>query len=110
MKKVASAFILLASTSGAALAAPQGLELTSGKVLTDPAGAFVSVQVKNTGTIVLAQIVVSCEFFTAKNKSLGTSSTTLFSTVPGVTGADQVRLMGATSATSAKCAITSPAN
>ncbi len=110
MKKVASTFILLAATSGLALAAPQGLELTAGKALTDPAGAFVNVQVKNTGTIVLAQIVVTCEFFNAKNKSLGSSYTTLFSTVPGVTGADQVRLMGATSATSAKCAITSPAS
>ncbi|HQS07277.1 MAG: hypothetical protein B7Y12_15840 [Rhizobiales bacterium 24-66-13] len=91
-----------------ASAAPAGLSLTTGSVITDPTGAFISVQVANTGTLMLSQIVVTCDFFSKSKKKLGTSSTTLFSTFPGITGADQVRLMGATSAVSATCAITSP--
>ncbi|MFG1464460.1 hypothetical protein V5F77_16340 [Xanthobacter sp. DSM 24535] len=91
-----------------ALAEPAGLNLTTGAVVTDPSGAFISVQVANSGTIMLNQIVVTCDFFSKSKKKLGTSSTTLFSTFPGITGSDQVRLMGATSAVSATCAITSP--
>ncbi|OYW32009.1 MAG: hypothetical protein B7Z41_09675 [Rhizobiales bacterium 12-66-7] len=112
-----------------AAAAPVGLTLTTGSVITDPTGAFISVQVANsgtlmlsqivvtcdfsvqvanTGTLMLSQIVVTCDFFSKSKKKLGTSSTTLFSTFPGLTGSDQVRLMGATSAVSATCAITSP--
>ncbi|OYX67493.1 MAG: hypothetical protein B7Y95_23115 [Rhizobiales bacterium 32-66-11] len=91
-----------------AAAAPVGLTLTTGSVITDPTGAFISVQVANSGTLMLSQIVVTCDFFSKSKKKLGTSSTTLFSTFPGLTGSDQVRLMGATSAVSATCAITSP--
>lgn len=100
---------LLAGAVTPAFADPAGLKLTYGKVSTDPAGAFVSVQVANTGTITLAQVVVGCDFF-AKKQSLGTSTTTLFASVPGVTGQDQVRLLGATGATSATCSILSPAS
>ncbi|MDQ0503791.1 hypothetical protein [Xanthobacter agilis] len=101
----AVAFPLL--SSGAALAAvPEGLKLTSGPVRTDPAGAFVSVGVANTTTTIFGQIVVTCTF-TGGGQTLGTSSTTLFSVVGGTTGNDQVRLIGATSATAATCEITS---
>ena len=85
------------------------LALTQGKVITDPAGAFITVQVKNNGTQPVDRIVVGCEFFAGK-KSLGSSSTTLFGTVAGVTGSDQVRLIGGTSAKTATCAITMPAS
>lgn len=86
----------------AALAAT--LELTPGQVRTDPAGAYVTVAVKNTGTDVVPQTQVTCAFFAGK-RALGKSSTVLFAIVPGVTGTDQVRLLGATSATRADCAI-----
>lgn len=92
-----------------AAADPAWLKLTYGGVLTDPAGAFVNVQVDNAGTLMISQIVVSCDFF-AKKKKLGTSSTTLFSSFPGISGQGQVRLIGATGATSATCAITSPSS
>lgn len=91
------------------MANPAYLKLVYGPVITDPAGAFVNVQVQNAGTIMLAQIVVSCDFVSGKRK-IGSSSTTLFSSFPGATGQDQVRLMGATTATSATCSITSPAS
>ena len=81
------------------------LQLTTGKVVTDPAGAFISVSVKNGTTAPISETYVACEFF-AGNRALGKSSTTLFSIVPGVTGTDQVRLLGGTSANRATCAIT----
>ncbi|MEP9376277.1 hypothetical protein ABLE91_06180 [Aquabacter sp. CN5-332] len=108
MRKLAAGAFLIAAMSPA-LADPPGLKLTYGQVVTDPTGAFVSVQVANTGTITLSQIVVTCNFF-AKKKNVGSSYTTLFSSFPGITGQDQVRLMGATSATTATCAITTPAS
>lgn len=92
-----------------AVADPAWLKLTYGGVASDPAGAFVNVQVDNAGTIMISQIVVSCDFF-AKKKKIGTSSTVLFSSFPGISGQGQVRLMGATNATSATCAITSPSS
>ncbi len=92
-----------------AAADPAWLKLSYGNVITDPGGAFVNVQVANAGTLMISQIVVSCDFF-AKKKKLGTSSTTLFSSFPGVTGQDQVRLLGATNASSATCSITSPSS
>ncbi len=106
-----AAFLAAVSPMAIAPAAadPAWLKLTYGGVLTDPAGAFVNVQVANAGTIMVSQIVVSCDFF-SKKKKIGTSSTTLFSSFPGITGQDQVRLIGATSATSATCAITSPSS
>ncbi|MFG1427758.1 hypothetical protein [Roseixanthobacter glucoisosaccharinicivorans] len=100
--------VLPLALAGPASAAPAGLALTTGSVVTDPTGAFVNVQVANSGTLMLSQIIVTCDFFSKSKKKLGTSSTTLFSTFPGLTGSDQVRLMGATSAVSATCAITSP--
>ncbi|MDI4657188.1 hypothetical protein [Xanthobacter autotrophicus] len=81
------------------------LQLTTGKVITDPAGAFISVSVKNGTTALVSEAYVACAFF-AGNRALGKSSTTLFSIVPGVTGTDQVRLLGGTSANRATCAIT----
>lgn len=93
--------------AGLALADPAGLVLTQGKVRTDPAGAFVDVAVKNAGAAAVDRVAVRCEFF-AQKTALGTSATTLFALVPGVTGTDQVRLMGATSATDATCALTTP--
>ncbi|MFG1346002.1 hypothetical protein V5F59_14000 [Xanthobacter autotrophicus DSM 431] len=96
---------LLLVVAGPALADAATLQLTPGKVFTDAAGAYVSVAVKNTGSATVAEAYVTCEFF-AGSRSLGKSSTTLFSIVGGVTGTDQVRLLGGTSAKSAKCAIT----
>ena len=92
---------------GAAPASAQtaALQLTTGKVVTDPAGAFISVSVKNGTAAPIAEAYVACEFF-AGSRALGKSSTTLFSIVPGVTGTDQVRLLGGTSANRATCAIT----
>ncbi|MFG1373490.1 hypothetical protein V5F32_15050 [Xanthobacter oligotrophicus] len=81
------------------------LQLTTGKVITDPAGAFISVSVKNGTPAPISEAYVACEFF-AGNRALGKSSTTLFSIVPGVTGTDQVRLLGGTSANRATCSIT----
>ncbi len=110
--RVAGALLLGAGCIGAiapAFADPAGLKLTFGKVVTDPAGAFVSVQVANTGTLTLSQIVVTCQFFAGKT-ALGSSYTTLFSSFPGITGQDQVRLIGATTANKATCAITTPAS
>ena len=108
MKTYLAGLALLASIAPA-VASPAYLKLSYGAVGTDPAGAFVSVQVQNAGTLMLSQIVVSCDFFAGKKK-IGTSSTTLFSSFPGITGQDQVRLMGAANATTATCAITSPAS
>ncbi|MFG1378063.1 hypothetical protein [Xanthobacter autotrophicus] len=88
-----------------ALAQTAALQLTTGKVITDPAGAFISVSVKNGTTAPISEAYVACEFF-AGNRALGKSSTTLFSIVPGVTGSDQVRLLGGTSANRATCTIT----
>ncbi len=96
---------LLATGAVAADGIPAGLKLTAGKVETDAAGAFVSVAVANGTATTFGQIIVSCSF-TGGGQTLGTSSTTLFSTVGGTTGNDQVRLMGATSATAAACEIT----
>lgn len=100
----AIAFAACALAGSAGTAAAAGLELTAGQVRTDPAGAYVTVAVKNTGTEVVAQTQVNCAFFASK-KALGKSSTVLFAIVPGVTGTDQVRMLGATSANRAECAI-----
>lgn len=108
MRTLLTGLAVIASVAPA-LASPAYLKLVYGPVITDPAGAFVNVQVQNAGTIMLAQIVVTCDFMAGKKK-VGTSSTTLFSSFPGVTGQDQVRLMGATTATTATCSITSPAS
>lgn len=98
---------LLAAGAGAApAAAPDGLRLAAGQVRTDAAGAFVSVAVENGTQKEFGQIVVTCAF-TGGGKALGNSATTLFSVVGGTTGNDQVRLLGATSATAATCEITS---
>ncbi|MEP9351730.1 hypothetical protein [Xanthobacter sp. KR7-225] len=106
--RVPSAVLTLAipALAGSAAADPGGLILAADKVRSDGGGAFVSVSVKNTTTQVIDQIVVTCTFKSG-GKAVGTASTILFSTVPGATGQDQVRLLGA-SATSADCAITSP--
>ncbi|MFG1299456.1 hypothetical protein V5F49_06620 [Xanthobacter sp. V3C-3] len=95
----ACAVLLLPAAASAAT-----LELTPGKVRTDPAGAYVTVAVKNNGADVVAQTQVTCAFFAGK-RALGKSSTVLFAIVPGVTGTDQVRMLGASSATRADCAI-----
>lgn len=104
LARVALALAACALTLPAGAAAAAGLELTAAAVRTDPAGAYVTVAVKNTGTEVAAQTLVNCTFF-ANKKALGKSSTTLFAIVPGVTGTDQVRFLGGTSATRAECAI-----
>ncbi|MET3354666.1 hypothetical protein V5F34_12860 [Xanthobacter autotrophicus] len=95
----------VAGFAAPAAAQTAALQLTTGKVVTDPAGAFISVSVKNGTTAPISETYVACEFF-AGNRALGKSSTTLFSIVPGVTGSDQVRLLGGTSANRATCAIT----
>ncbi|TCT04746.1 hypothetical protein [Aquabacter spiritensis] len=93
------------------------LTLAADPVVTDPAGSFVTVRVTNSGASPVAQVKVGCEFF-AGGKSLGSSSTTLYAIVPGVTGTDQVRLIlpeavgqatpsSTVKATSARCAIAS---
>ncbi|MEP9354408.1 hypothetical protein ABLE93_12500 [Xanthobacter sp. KR7-65] len=82
-----------------------GLQLTAAKVYTDAAGAYVSVAVKNTGAKTVSEVFVTCEFFAGK-RSLGKSSTTVFSIVGGLTGTDQVRLLGGSSANRTNCAIT----
>lgn len=105
--KVACAVTLSMLGIGAAAAAiPEGLKLTTGPLHTDAAGAFISVAVANGTQQVFGQIEVTCTF-TGGGRTLGTSSTTLFSTVAGATGNDQVRLFGATSAKAATCEITS---
>lgn len=96
---------LLLAIAVPASADPANLQLKPGKVFTDAAGAYVSVAVKNVGTATVSEAYVTCEFF-AGNRSLGKAATTLFSIVAGVTGTDQVRLLGGTSATRATCAIT----
>ncbi|MFG1477050.1 hypothetical protein V5F53_00130 [Xanthobacter sp. V4C-4] len=100
--------LALSLASGGALAAggPAGLTLSTNTLRTDAAGAFISVAVQNTASTTFGQVVVSCTF-TGGGRTLGTSSTTLFSLVGGTTGNDQVRLMGATAATAAACEITS---
>ncbi|MCG5235080.1 hypothetical protein [Xanthobacter oligotrophicus] len=95
----------VAGVATPASAQTAALQLTTGKVITDPAGAFISVSVKNGTTAPISEAYVACEFF-AGNRALGKSSTTLFSIVPGVTGTDQVRLLGGTSANRATCSIT----
>ncbi|QRG08290.1 hypothetical protein EZH22_08295 [Xanthobacter dioxanivorans] len=82
-----------------------GLVLSTGKVFTDAAGAYISVSVKNAGTATVAEAYVACEFF-AGNRTLGKAATTVFSIVGGMTGSDQVRMLGASRATRAACAIT----
>lgn len=104
-KVVSSSIAVLALGAAVGGAQAAGLELTPGKIFTDAAGAYVSVAVKNTGTATVAEAYVSCEFF-AGNRSLGKSSTTVFSIVGGVTGTDQVRFLGGTNATRATCTLT----
>lgn len=99
-----AAYALPAFAQAPAPAAPAGLQLTADKVLSDPAGAFVTVRVKNAGSAVVSQIDIGCQFL-AKGKVVGSSTTTLYASVPGVTGIGQVRLMGATNATDARCGI-----
>ncbi|MFG1247026.1 MULTISPECIES: hypothetical protein [Xanthobacter] len=103
--KVVSSSIAAAAI-GLSLGAAQAadLELTPGKIYTDAAGAYVSVAVKNSGAATAAEVKVTCEFFAGK-RALGKASTTLFSIVGGVTGTDQVRFLGGTSATSATCTL-----
>ena len=103
-----SAVLTLAipALAGSAAADAGGLTLAADKVRSDGGGAFVSVSVTNGTTQVIDQIIVTCTFKDGA-KTVGTASTTLFATVPGTTGQDQVRLLGAR-ATSADCAITSP--
>ncbi len=110
MKQIAFGLFAVAASALPACAqaptppAPAGLQLAADSVVTDPAGAFVNVRVKNVGTSVISQIDVGCQFL-AKGKLVGTSTTTLYASVPGVTGIGQVRLMGATNATDARCGI-----
>lgn len=92
--------------TAAAVAAPT-LEVMSGDVRTDAAGAFVNVAVRNPGPDTLDQVQVSCTFYAGRS-SLGTSGTTIFSTPPGQVGRDQVRLLGATGANRVTCVVTSP--
>lgn len=102
--------VLLCASAASAFTVPAfadtaNLQLTPGKVFTDAAGAYVSVAVKNTGPATVAEAYVTCSFF-AGSRSLGKASTTVFSIVSGVTGTDQVRLLGGNSANKATCAIT----
>ncbi|GGF49845.1 hypothetical protein GCM10007301_06380 [Azorhizobium oxalatiphilum] len=83
---------------------PANLQLAADAVQTDPAGAFVNVRVKNIGNTLISQIQVGCQFLD-NGKVVGSSDTTLYASVPGVTGIGQVRLFGATSATQARCGI-----
>ncbi len=99
-----AAYAFPACAQAPAPAAPAGLQLSADSVVTDPAGAFVNVRVKNVGSTVVSQIDIGCQFL-AKGKVVGTSTTTLYASVPGVTGIGQVRLMGATGATDARCGI-----
>lgn len=101
-----SAILALVASAGSAAADPAGLELTTSHLGNDPGGTFITVSVKNGTAATIGQIVVTCTFSDGGSK-VGTSSTTLFATVAGTTGSDQVRLIGAKS-TSADCAITSP--
>lgn len=103
---VLAPILALAASAGPAMADPADLTLTTDKVHNDPGGAFISVSVKNNTAATINQIVVTCSF-TNGGAKVGTSTTTLFATVGGTTGSDQVRLLGQ-SATSADCAITSP--
>lgn len=102
---VFTAFLLLEAPAAGTPALADDLVLTPGKVFTDAAGAYVTVSVKNAGAQIAPETYVSCAFFNGK-KALGKSATTLFSIVPGLTGTDQVRLLGATGANRAECAIT----
>lgn len=102
---VLSLLALLPAATAPALAQADTLQLSTAKVFADAAGAYVTVAVKNTGTKTVAEVHVTCEFF-AGRRSLGKAATTVFSIVGGLTGNDQVRLLGGTGADRATCAIT----
>ena len=101
-----SAVLALVASAGSAAADPAGFELTTGHLGNDPGGTFISVSVKNNTAATVPEIVVTCTFKDG-GQSVGTSSTTIYATVAGTIGSDQVRLIGARS-TAADCAVTSP--
>lgn len=82
------------------------LSLTSREFMTDEGGAFITVAVKNGTTQQQNQVIVSC-VFRAGRTPIGSAATPLYAIPAGDTGHGQVRLIGATSATSASCSITS---
>ncbi len=87
-------------------AAQNQLTLTSQGVETDPGGAFVSVSVQNGTPRLQNEVIVSCVFLNGETP-LGSAATSIYAIPAGETGYDQVRLLGASSATSAACKITS---
>ncbi|MGQ3673734.1 hypothetical protein ACT6QG_15225 [Xanthobacter sp. TB0136] len=97
----------LAGAAGAGAGVGQNqLTLTSQGVETDEAGAFISVSVQNATPKEQNEVVVRCVFLN-RGRTLGSASTPLYAIPSGKTGYGQVRLLGATSATSAACTITS---
>lgn len=97
----------LAGASPQAWAQPAplpGVSLAMGKVRTDAAGAFVTVTATNSTAETLPELQVKCTFY-AGGRAVGTSATKIFSVFAGTSGSDQVRLLGATAANRAVCAI-----
>lgn len=82
------------------------LSLTTQNFMTDEGGAFISVAVKNGAAQEQNQVIVSCVFRVGQTP-VGSAATPLYAIPAGETGYGQVRLIGATSATSASCSITS---
>ncbi len=99
---------LMGAGASAALAdgGTSQLSLTTQEFMTDEGGAFISVAVKNGAAQEQNQVIVSC-VFRAGQTPVGSAATPLYAIPAGETGYGQVRLIGATSATSASCSITS---
>jgi hypothetical protein len=80
--------------AGAAAADDTALTLSQSDLFNDDVGSMIEVAVVNDGTVAYNSAVVTCHF-TARGRSQGTASTTLFNLLPGSKGQDQVHLMGA---------------
>lgn len=107
--RVFSAFAVLLSlaaapAAGAAAVAGEGVTITTGKVLSDAAGASVMVSARNPTAETIPELEVNCTFY-AGRRALGSAGTRILSTPPGGNRSDQVRLLGATSATRVACAL-----
>lgn len=111
-RKACAGVALVATFIGAGFSAAMAdvsaaqLSLTTQEFMTDEGGAFISVAVKNGAAQEQNQVIVSC-VFRAGQTPVGSAATPLYAIPAGETGYGQVRLIGATSATSASCSITS---
>lgn len=79
------------------------LTLSQGEIFTDDVGSVIGVAIANGGAVAIESVDVTCSF-SARGKSAGSASTTLFNLLPGARGEDQVHMMG-TRADEAACRI-----